>query len=82
MKPAMRKLRLALIAHDNKKADMATSDLQSGRIDQKAYDRLGDLRQKGADAYKRCFAQRAPQQPSFAEATKRAQALLAVAMGQ
>jgi hypothetical protein len=35
----------------------------------------------GEDAFKRCFAQRAPQQPSFAEATKQAQALLAMAMG-
>jgi hypothetical protein len=35
----------------------------------------------GDDAFKRCFAQRAPQQPSFAEATKRAQALLAMAIG-
>jgi hypothetical protein len=35
----------------------------------------------GDDAFKRCFAQRAPQQPSFAEATKQAQALLAMAIG-
>ena len=66
----------------NKKADKATNDLQFHRIDQKAYDKLGDLRQQGAEAFKRCFAQRAPQQPSFAEATRQAQALLAEAMGK
>jgi hypothetical protein len=73
---------LAVRTDYNKKADKATNDLQFHHIDQKAYDKLGDLRQQGADAYKRCFAQRAPQQPSFAEATKRAQALLAEAMGK
>jgi hypothetical protein len=66
----------------NKKAEKAADDLQFNRIDRKAYDKLGDLRQQGEDAYKRCFTQRAPQQPSFAEATKQAQALLATAMGQ
>jgi hypothetical protein len=40
----------------------------------------GDLRQQGEDAYKRCFTQRAAQQPSFTAATKQAQALLAAAM--
>jgi len=35
----------------------------------------------GEDAFKRCFALRSPQQLSFAEATKQAQALLAMAMG-
>jgi hypothetical protein len=34
------------------------------------------------DAYKRCFTERAPQQPSFAEATRQAQALLAAAVGK
>jgi hypothetical protein len=34
----------------------------------------------GGDAFRRCFIQRAPQQPSFAQATKQAQALLAAAM--
>jgi hypothetical protein len=42
----------------------------------------GDLRQQGEDAYKHCFSRRAPQQPSFAEATKQAQALLAAALGR
>jgi hypothetical protein len=49
-------------------------------IDQKAHSKLGDLRRHGEDAYKRCFTQRAGQQPSFAEATQQAQALLALAM--
>jgi hypothetical protein len=34
------------------------------------------------DAYKRCFTERAPQQPSFVEATRQAQALLAAAVGK
>ena len=65
----------------NKKAEKAADDLQSGRIDKEAYEKLGELGQMGEDAYKRCFAEHAPQQPSFAEATKQAQALLARAMG-
>jgi hypothetical protein len=40
------------------------------------------LRQKGEDAFKRCFTERAPQQPAFADATKQAQELLAKAMGR
>jgi hypothetical protein len=73
---------LAIKTDYNKKAEKAADDLQSNRIDRKAYDKLGDLRQQGEDAYKRCFRERAPQQPSFAEATKQAQSLLAEAMGQ
>jgi hypothetical protein len=46
------------------------------------HDKFGDLRQQGEDAYKRCFTQRALQQPSFAEATRQAQALLAAALGR
>jgi hypothetical protein len=42
----------------------------------------GDLRQQGEDAYQHCFSRRATQQPSFAEATKQAQALLAAALGR
>jgi hypothetical protein len=69
------------IKHDhNKKAEKAAEDLQFNRIDKKAYDKLGDLRQLGEDAYKKCFTQRAPQQPSFAEATRQAQELLATAI--
>jgi hypothetical protein len=41
-----------------------------------------DFSAKAENAYKRCFAQRAPQQPSFADATKQAQAMLAAAMGR
>jgi hypothetical protein len=66
----------------DKKAQKAAEDLESKRITRKAYDKLGDIRQQGEDAYKKCFIERAPQQPSFAEATKQAQALLASAMGQ
>ena len=73
---------LAIKADYNKKAEKAADDLQSNRIDRKAYDKLGNLRQQGEDAYKRCFAQRAPQQPSFADATRQAEALLAAAIGK
>jgi hypothetical protein len=73
---------LAVKADYTKKAEKAADDVQFNRIDRKAYDKLGDLRQQGEDAYKRCFTQRAPQQPSFAEATKQAQALLAEALGK
>ena len=66
----------------NKKAEKAADDLQFHRIDRKAYDKLGDFRQQGEDAYKRCFTERVAQQPSFVEATKQAQALLAAAMGK
>jgi hypothetical protein len=72
----------AIRADYNKKAEKAADDLQSNRINRKAYNKLGDLRQQSEDAYKKCFTQRAPQLPSFAEATKQAQALLAEAMGK
>jgi len=73
---------IAMRTSYNKKAEKAEDDLRFERIDKKAYDKLGDFRQRGEDAYKRCFTQRAPQQPSFVEATKQAQALLAAAMGR
>jgi hypothetical protein len=41
-----------------------------------------DLSKRGEDAYKRCFIQRAPQQASFIEAIRQAQALLAAALGK
>jgi hypothetical protein len=66
----------------NKRAEEADENFRLKNIDKKAYDRLGDLRQQGEDAYKRCFTQRAPLEPSFAEATKQAQALLAAAIGE
>jgi hypothetical protein len=72
----------AIRADYNKRAKAADEDFQFKKIDKKAYDKLGDLRQQGEDAFKRCFAQRAPQQPSFTEATRQAQALLAAAMGK
>jgi hypothetical protein len=66
----------------NKRISEASDKFQRHEIDRKAYDRLGDLREKGEQAYKRCFTERAPQQPSFAEATKQAEALLAAAMAR
>ena len=70
----------------NKRSETADDDLRFNRIDKKAQDKLGDklgnLRQQGEDAFKRCFTRRAPRQPSFAEATRQAQALLMAAMGR
>jgi hypothetical protein len=66
----------------SKKADEAAEKLERKQITRKAYDKLGDLRQQGEDAFKRCFTERAPQQPAFAEATKQAQALLEAAIGK
>ena len=63
-----------------KKADQATEDLQYGKIDRKTYDKLGDIRQKGDDAYKRCFTQNAPNRPFFNEAAQQAQRLLQAAL--
>lgn len=63
-----------------KKAEQADDDFRSGKIDRKAYDRLGNLRQQGEDAYKRCFTQNAPKQASFAEATRQAEKLLWAAL--
>lgn len=73
---------LAIKADYDKKAEKAGKDLEAKRIDKKAYAKLPDFRQQGEDAYKKCFTQRAPQRPSFAEATKQAQALLAEAIGK
>jgi len=66
----------------DKKAEKAAADLEANRITRKAYDKLGDIRQQGEDAYKKCFTERAPREPAFAEATKQAAAMLATAMGQ
>jgi hypothetical protein len=63
-----------------KKAEQAADDLQSGKIDRKTYDKLGDLRQKGDDAYKRCFTQHAPNRPYFADAARQAERLLSAAL--
>ena len=73
---------IAIRAGYNKRAEDGDEDFRFKKIDKKAYDQLGDLRQQGEDAYKRCFTQRAPRQPSFAEATMQAQALLAAALGR
>jgi hypothetical protein len=71
---------LAIRADYNKRAEQGDDEFRFKKIDKKAYDRLGNLRQRGDDEYVRCFLQRAPQQPSFGEATKQAQGLLAAAM--
>ncbi|MBR0869504.1 hypothetical protein JQ633_03975 [Bradyrhizobium tropiciagri] len=72
----------AIRAEFNKKADDAAEKLDRKQITRKAYDKLGDLRQQGEDAFKRCFTERAPQQPAFAEAARQAQALLQTAIGK
>jgi hypothetical protein len=72
----------AIRADYNKRAEQGYEDFRFNKIDKKAYDKLDDLRQKGEDAFKRCFTERAPQQPSFAEAAKQARALLTAAMGR
>lgn len=71
---------LAIQADYKKRAAQGDDDFRFKKIDKKTYDKLGDLRQRGDDEYMRCFTQRAPQQPSFVEATKQAQGLLAAAM--
>jgi hypothetical protein len=71
---------VAMRADYYKRAKEGDEKFQFKEIDKKAYDKLADLRQQGEDAYKRCFTERASKQPSFAEATKQAQALLALAM--
>jgi hypothetical protein len=73
---------VAIRADYNKRAEEGDDDFRFKKIDKKAYDKLGNFRQQGEDAYKRCFTQRAPREPSFAAATKQAQALLAAAMGE
>lgn len=72
----------AIRADYNKRAEDEDENFRFKKIDKRAHDKLGDLRQQGEEAYKRCFTQRAPQQPSFAEATRQAQALLAAALGR
>ena len=64
----------------NKKAEQAEDDLRLKKIDKKSYGKLGDLRQKGEDEYRRCFMQNAPRQAAFAEATRQAQELLSTAL--
>ena len=73
---------IAIRASYDKKAEQAEDDLRFEKIDRKAYDKLGNLRQKGEDEYKRCFTQNAPKQPSFAEATRQAQSLLSSALNK
>ena len=71
-----------LRADTNKRAAEADEKFRFKEIDKKAYDKLADLRQKGEDAFKRCFTEQAPKQASFAEATRQAQALLEAAIGK
>jgi hypothetical protein len=73
---------LAIRAGYNKRAADGEDDFRFHKIDKKAYDKLGDLRQKGEDSYKRCFTQRAPQQAAFSAATRQAETLLAAAIGR
>jgi hypothetical protein len=73
---------MAIRADYNKRSEAAADDFQFKRIDQKAYDKLGNLRQQGEDAFKACFTKRAPQQASFPKAAKQAQDLLATAMAK
>jgi hypothetical protein len=72
----------ALRAGYNKRSEEADENFRFERIDKKAYDKLGNLRQQGEDAFRRCFTQRAPQQASFATAIKQAQTLLDTAIGR
>ena len=71
---------IAIRASYDKKAEQAEDDLRFEKIDRKAYDKLGNLRQKGEDEYKRCFTQNAPKQPSFAQAARQAERLLSAAL--
>lgn len=71
---------LAIRSDYIRKADQAAEDLQAGKINRKTYDKLGDIRQKGDDAYKRCFTQNAPNRPFFAEAAQQAERLLSAAL--
>jgi hypothetical protein len=73
---------IVIRASYDKKAEQVEDDLRFEKIDRKAYDKLGNLRQKGEDEYRRCFTQNAPKQASFAEATRQAQKLLSAAMGR
>jgi hypothetical protein len=73
---------IAIRTNYNNKAEQAEDDLRFEKIDRKIYEKLGNLRQKGEDEYKRCFTQNAPKQPSFTEATRQAQSLLSSALNK
>ena len=72
----------AVRAGYNKRSDEADEKFRMKEIDRKTYDKLGNLRQQGEDAFRRCFTQQAPKQASFAEATRQAQALLEAALAK
>ncbi len=69
-------------AEYNKRAELADEKFRMKQIDKKAYDKLGNLRQQGEDAYRRCFTEQAPRQAAFTAAVKQAQALVEMAMGR
>lgn len=72
----------AIRADYNKRSEDADDALREGRIDQKAYDRLGNLRDQGEAAFKRCFSARAAAEPAFPGTVRQAQALLQTALGK
>jgi hypothetical protein len=72
----------AVRAGYTKSSKEADEKLRTQHIDRKTYDKLGNLRQQGEDAFRRCFTQQAQKQAAFAEATKQAQALLEAAIGR
>jgi hypothetical protein len=72
----------AIRAGFNQRSSDTFDAFREKRIDKKAYDKLGNLRQQGEDAFKRCFTARAPKEPAFAAATQQAQALLDKAVGK
>jgi hypothetical protein len=73
---------VATRADYNKRAELADEKFRLKQISRKAYDKLGDLRQQGEDAFRRCFTEQVPQQAAFGAAVKLAQALLEMAMGR
>ena len=82
IKPEVRIAACTEIRVYDKRSTEVFEQFQRKEINQKAYDRSGNLRQKGEDAFKRCFAERAPREPAFADATRQAQELLVKAMGR
>jgi hypothetical protein len=66
----------------NKRSEQADDDFRFQKIDKQTYDKLGNLRQQGEDAFRRCFTRYAPQQASFVQATRQARALMSAAMGR
>lgn len=81
IEPAVQVPACATVRADiNKRAEEADEKFRQKTIDKKAYDKLGNLREQADVAFKRCFVERAPQQPAFAQAARQAQALLETAL--